>query len=71
MTDAVYLLLAECVRGKQAEDFVFTRRKGKRVRDFPITLDKVWPRAAAQPGNDYGVRSPPSRNEAERGAGAR
>jgi xanthine dehydrogenase YagR molybdenum-binding subunit len=44
---------------------------GVRVRDLPITLDKVWPRAAAQPGDDYEVRSPPSRNEAERGAGAR
>jgi xanthine dehydrogenase YagR molybdenum-binding subunit len=44
---------------------------GVRVRDLPITLDKVWPSAAAQPGDDYEVRAPQSRNEAERGAGAR
>ena len=34
MTDAVYMLLSECVRGKKGDDYVFTRRNGKPVRDF-------------------------------------
>jgi integrase len=34
MTDSVYALLAECLIGKSAEDYVFTRSNGKPVRDF-------------------------------------
>jgi integrase len=41
MTDAVYMLLSECVRGKKADAYVFTRRSGEPVRDFRTT----WRRA--------------------------
>jgi len=68
MTDAVYLLLTECVRGKQAEDFVFTRSKGKRVRDFRVTWRKaciaarvgrmVCPKCESKPTLDSGGRCP-------------
>jgi len=34
MSDPLYLLLAECVRGKGPEDYVFTRENGRRVKDF-------------------------------------
>ncbi len=34
MTKAVYELLAGCLRGKCADDYVFTRVDGKRVKDF-------------------------------------
>jgi integrase len=37
MTDSVYTLLAECLTGKSAEDYVFTRVNGKPVRDFRST----------------------------------
>ena len=37
MTGAVYLLLKEAVAGKAANDYVFTRENGKRVRDFRRT----------------------------------
>src|SRR6516164_3196072 len=37
MTDAVYTLLCECLRGKRGHDYVFTRRNGKPVRDFRKT----------------------------------
>jgi hypothetical protein len=40
MTDAVYSLLSECLRGKHGDDFVFTRDNGKRVRDFRGTWHK-------------------------------
>jgi integrase len=33
LTDAGYVLIRECVRGKNGEDYVFTRN-GRRVRDF-------------------------------------
>src|SRR5207248_6949215 len=34
MTNAVYLLMSQCLAGKQPEDFVFSRDGGNRVRDF-------------------------------------
>ncbi len=34
MTEEVYLLLAECVRGKALDGYVFTRPDGQPVRDF-------------------------------------
>jgi len=34
MTNEVYLLLSQCIAGKQPDDFVFTRRSGKPVRNF-------------------------------------
>ena len=37
MTDAVYTLLSECVRGKKGDDYVFTRANGKAVLDFRAT----------------------------------
>jgi len=44
MTDAVYMLLCECVARKQPDDFVFTREDGTPVRDFR----KTWWRACVQ-----------------------
>jgi Phage integrase family/SOS response associated peptidase (SRAP) len=40
MTDAVYTLLSACAIDKAADDYVFTRASGKRVRDFrmPVIL---------------------------------
>jgi integrase len=37
MTDGVYVLLSECVRGKWADDYVFTRVTGKPAGDFRVT----------------------------------
>lgn len=34
MTSAVQILLCECVRGKEPDDYVFTRPNGQPVRDF-------------------------------------
>ena len=34
MTEALFHLLSACVHGKSAEDYVFTRPNGKRVKDF-------------------------------------
>ena len=34
MTDAIFKLLSACVHDKSADDYVFTRANGKRVRDF-------------------------------------
>jgi integrase len=34
MTTEVYELLCECVRGKEPDDYVFTRHDGRPVRDF-------------------------------------
>ena len=41
MTDSVYTLLGECVIGKSADDYVFTRPNGKPVRDFRRTWLKA------------------------------
>jgi len=41
MTDSVYILLAECVSDKSANDYVFTRANGKPVRDFRSTWVKA------------------------------
>jgi integrase len=46
MTDTVYVLLSECVRGKKADAYVFTRRNGKPVRDFRTT----WRQACVAAG---------------------
>jgi integrase len=46
MTDAVYTLLSACVAGKTADEYVFTRSSGKRVRDFRRT----WISACEQAG---------------------
>jgi integrase len=46
MTDAVYMLLSECVRGKKGDAYVFTRRNGKPVRDFRTT----WRQACVAAG---------------------
>jgi integrase len=45
LTDAGYVLIRECVRGKSGEDYVFTR-EGRRVRDFC----GVWRKATAAAG---------------------
>jgi integrase len=49
MTEEVYGLLTACVIGKQPDDFVFTRKDGKRVKDFRKTWEKVCT-AAGVPG---------------------
>jgi hypothetical protein len=41
MTDAVYTLLSACIHGKRADDHVFTRSNGKRVRDFRVTWENA------------------------------
>lgn len=46
MTKAVYLLLSECVKGKQQDDFVLTREDGTPVRDFR----KTWWKSCIQAG---------------------
>lgn len=49
MTDEVYLLLAESVRGKGADELVFTRRDGRPVLDFRKAWIKLT-KAAGEPG---------------------
>ena len=46
MTDEVYQLVQECVRGKHGEDYVFTRGNGDRVKDFR----GAWARICKQAG---------------------
>jgi transposase len=46
MTDAIYTLLLECVRGKTGEQFVLTRRDGRPVKDFR----KTWANICAKAG---------------------
>ncbi|HXO39799.1 MAG TPA: tyrosine-type recombinase/integrase, partial [Candidatus Acidoferrum sp.] len=49
MTDAIFTLLSACVHGKPADDYVFTRCNGKRVRDFRRTWESACT-AAGVPG---------------------
>ncbi|HEY6307536.1 MAG TPA: hypothetical protein VI488_13880 [Candidatus Angelobacter sp.] len=50
MTAKVYELLAECVRGKDKDDFVLTRKGNKRVKDFRVT----WQNMCVAAGPDLG-----------------
>ena len=49
MTEEVYLLLFECIRGKQPDDLVFTWRGGRPIRDFRGLWENVT-KAAGLPG---------------------
>jgi integrase len=46
MTQAVRVLLTECVRGKRPEDYAFTRKDGQPVRNF----SKSWANACVAAG---------------------
>jgi integrase len=48
MTGLVYALLQQCVAGKQADAFVFTRPNGKRIGDFRGTWAKVCKEAGVE-----------------------
>ena len=48
MTEDVYRLLGECVRGKGPDDFVFTRANGKPIRDFRGTWEMLCKDAGAE-----------------------
>jgi integrase len=41
MTEAVYVLLEQCVKGKEPDDFVFTWPDGRGVKDFRGTWEKA------------------------------
>ncbi len=45
MTAEVFTLVSACVHGKKPEDYVFTRKDGKRVKDFRKTWEQVCERA--------------------------
>ncbi|HTQ59971.1 MAG TPA: site-specific integrase [Candidatus Solibacter sp.] len=45
MTSDVLALISECIKGKQAADFVFTWQDGRRVRDFRVTWKQVCEKA--------------------------
>jgi integrase len=49
MTDAIFKLLSACIHDKSADDHVFTRANGKRVRDFRRTWANAC-EAAGVPG---------------------
>lgn len=49
MTEEIYLWVSECVRGKGPDDFVFTWKDGRRIKDFRGLWEKVTA-AASVPG---------------------
>ncbi len=49
MPTLIYSLVAQCVHGKEPDDYVFTRENGKPVRDFHDAWGKVC-EAAGVPG---------------------
>jgi len=49
MTQEVYTLMAACVSGKAKDDFVFTRKDGKQVKDFRGRWDKLLKDAGVSP----------------------
>lgn len=49
MTGAIFTLLSACVQGKTADEYVFTRSSGKRVRDFRRSWEMAC-EAAGVPG---------------------
>ena len=46
MTQEVYALLSQCVTRKEPEDFVFTKKSGRRIGDFR----KLWAKACKEAG---------------------
>ena len=45
MTDSVFVLLKECVHDKGPDNYVFTRKNGKRVLDFRGAWESVCEKA--------------------------
>jgi len=67
LTEECYRLALQMVRGKQADDFLFTRGNGKRVKDFRETWDALT-KAAGLPGlRFHDLRRSAVRNMKRRG----